>query len=248
MPSGTCDLVFSLQEFLKIVPGIAILPLSLYLAWRKIGVKILASISTSHGIGTAPRISGIVLRNMKDKPFAVFSIYALINNKIYYKVEDFDPPIIVGSLESARVETRPYSQLSLGADKFEPDFMPPNKIDIYLVCAEKLIKCKRVSHPDAGFVPALKRYRLATREVRTFNGVVYDDDAAYAIIYRLNSNLRTAIAHRSGFICRNWDFWFNAIPSDHMKSEEDVRRYLEAAGLGNMVEYYHVHSLNKRNA
>ncbi len=115
-----CNLVFSLQEFLKLVPGLVLFPFSLYFAWKKIGNKVLASISTSHEMIVAPRISSVAIRNMRDKPLTVFEIYAVIDDDVYFQVEKFDPPIIIKPLESALIETRPYSRLNLGREIFDP--------------------------------------------------------------------------------------------------------------------------------
>lgn len=144
-----CSLVFSIQEFLKLVPGLAIFPFSLYFAWKKVGNKVAASISTSHETTLAPRIREVVVRNMKDKPLTVFAIYAVVNEDVYFQVEKFEPPITVKPLESVQIETRPYSRLSIGEGKFEPAFMPPENIELYLVLARKAVKCKMMSHPDA---------------------------------------------------------------------------------------------------
>ncbi len=101
-----------------------------------------------------------------------------------------------------------------------------------------------VSHPGAAVLTTFREYRLATKEVRHFNGVVYNDDAAFAIIYRANSEVKTSIVHRSGFICHDWNFWFNMIPQEHMKSEADLSSYLRAVGLDKVAEYVSVHALN----
>lgn len=239
-----CDLVFSIQEFLKLVPGLVIFPFSLYFAWKRIGNKISASISSSHEITMASRISSVVVRNMKEKPLTIFAIYAVVNNEVYFQVEKFEPPIIVRPLEAIKIDTRPYSCLSLGIEKYEPRFLPSKGIEIYMVLAQKVIKCKMVSHPDTAAIPAFRKYRLATKEVRTFNGLVYNDDAAYAIMYRVNSEIKTAIVDRSGIILRNWDFWFNAIPQEHMKNEMDLKNYLGSVEFDKATEWFGVHALN----
>lgn len=72
---------------------------------------------------------------------------------------------------------------------------------------------------------------------------MYNDDAAFAITYRFNSVVKTALVARSGFICRGWDFWFNMIPSEHMKSEADLRSYLGTVGLDKAAEWFDVKAL-----
>jgi hypothetical protein len=240
-----CDLVFSVQEFLKIVPGMVIFPFSLYFAWKKISTKVLASILTAHDLMTAPRISSVVLRNLKDKPLTIFAIYALVNDEVYFEVDRCEPPIIIKALECAQIETRPYSQLTLDGQKFAPDFGPNKNIAIYLVAEKKVIKCKMVTHPD--LTANSKGYRHAAKETTTFNNTVYTDDAAFAIVYCVNANsdLRTAIVHRSGLILRDWEFWFNMIPQEHMKSEDDLKSFLEAMELNKATAWFKVHPLSQ---
>src|SRR5208282_1879475 len=236
--AAMCNLVFSIQEFLKLVPGIVLFPFSIYFAWKKIWNKVAASITISSELTVAPRISSVVLRNMADKPLTVFEIYAVLNNDVYFQVEQFDPPIVVKPLESIQIETKPYSRLILGSESPEPSLTPSMKIELYLVLARKVVKCKMVSHPYTASSPTFKKYRLATKEVRTFNGLVYNDDAVYAIIYRVNAEVKTAIVDRSGFICRGWNFWFNAIPPEHLKSESDLKSYLEGVEFDKATEWF----------
>src|ERR1035441_11057296 len=95
-----CDLVFSIQEFLKVVPGLVLFPFSLYFCWKRIGTRVLASAIIAHEIALPPRISSVVLRNLKDKPLAIFAIYAVVNDDVCFEVDHFDPPIIIKPLES----------------------------------------------------------------------------------------------------------------------------------------------------
>jgi hypothetical protein len=180
---------------------------------------------------------------MKDKPLPVFEIYAVVGD-VYFEVEQFDPPIIVKPLESIQVQTKPYSRLSLQTGKFEPSFIPSENIGLYLVLDRKVVKCKMVSHPYTNVIPALKKYRIAVKETATFNGQVYNEDSTYAIIYRVNSETKTAIVDRSGFICRNWNFWFNTTPKEHLKSESDLGNYLETVEFNKAAEWFKVQALN----
>ena len=201
-------MVLSIQEFLKIVPGIVIFPISFYLAWKKLGTKVAASFSVQFNRTTAKRISEVVLVNLKDKPITVFAIYAVLDQDISWEIDRLDPPIILKPLESSRIETHPYSELYLETEKFEPDFVSP-KIDIYIATSHKMVKCKAIPHPNLLKMSSLKHYRSATKNTRRFNGIVYNDGAAYAITYVINSEVKTAIVDRSGFIGGNFGFAFN---------------------------------------
>jgi len=234
-----CDLFFSAQEFLKLVPGLVIFPFTLYLAWKKLGVKVTASITTRHERAVAPRISDVVLMNLKDKPVTVFAVYAVIDDDIYWELEKFDPPIVLKSLESTRVEMPPYSELWIDSGKFEPDFIK-GKIDVFLALSHKVVKCKMVTHPNLMHIPAFKNYRNAPKHTKRLNDIVYNEFAAYAITYSTNSEILTAIVDRAGFICSNWNFHFNMFPSEAMRSREDLKKYLDAAEFGKMTKGFTV--------
>lgn len=238
-----CELVFSAQEFFKIVPGLVVFPFTMYFAWKKLGVKVTASITTGYERTVAPRISDVVLINIKDKPVTVFAIYATIGD-IYWELDKFDPPIVLKSLESTRLGMNPYSELWLDSGKYEPDFLKANDIKIFLVLSHKVVKCKMVTHPNLMHFPAFKGYRNACKHSKRFNNIVYNEFAAYAITYSLNSEIKTAIVDRSGFICCNWNFHFNMFPPEAMNSRENLKQYLDVAEFGKMVKGFTVHALN----
>ena len=234
------ELVFSVQEFLKIVPGLVIFPLSLYLAWKKIGIKVTASYTTQHQRIVAPRISKVVLMNQKDKALTVFAIYAVMDREITWEIDKFDPPIVLKPLESTCIETQPYSQLTLGADNFEPEFIPPYNIEIYIVLSHKVVKCEPVTHPTLLNISMFQEYRSASKHIKRFNDIVYNDYAAYAITYVIGSEIKTAIVDRAGFISCNWNFHFNAIPPEFMATEDEVRKYLERLQFEKFVKTFAV--------
>lgn len=242
-----CDLVFSAQEFLKIVPGLVVFPFTMYLAWKKLGVKVTASITTRHERTVAPRISDVVLMNLKDKPVTVFAVYAVIDGDIYWELDKFDPPVVLKSLESTRIETRPYSALLLDSVKFEPDFIMAKNIEIFLLLSHKVVKCKIVTHPNLMHIPAFKGYRNASKHTMQFNNIVYNEYAVYAITYSLNSEIKTAIVDCSGFICCNWNFPFNMFTPEAMKSKEDLKQYLDTVEFGKMTNGFTVDALTSFN-
>lgn len=237
-----CDLVFSLQEFLKILPGIVIFPFSLYFVWKKLSNRVTASITTHYQRTIAPRISEVVLANLKDGPLAIFAIYALLDKDIYIELDRFDPPLILKPLETLKIATDPYSQLIIGNDRFEPDFTR-SKIDIYLVLSDKIIKCIQAGHPNLQSLPVLLNHRYAIKETKKFNNIVYNEFAAYAITYRINAKIETTIVDKAGHIGGDWAFPFNAIPVDVMGSKEDVKQFLEKTIFGKLTDSFSVDAL-----
>ena len=119
-----CELVFSIQEFLKVIPGLVIFPLSFHLAWKKIGSdKVSCSITIRFNKISASRISAVTLSNHKDRPLTIFGIQAVIENDITYTIESFDPPITLKPLETITIKTNPYSSLYMGLEKWNPSFL-----------------------------------------------------------------------------------------------------------------------------
>lgn len=232
-----------MQEFLKIVPGIAIFPLSFYLAWKKIGESVSCSVTMSTSRISAGRVSAVVVTNHKDKPITIFEIQAVSDNDITFVVEKFDPPLVIKALETVTIDTKPYSMLLVGGDKWEPGFVASHKIDIYLVTPGKTIKCKMVSHPTLDKISEFKKYRQAAKVNKIYNGIAYNENAKYAITYKDGEGVKTAIVDVSGFINGEWRFRYNMIPTEHMTSVDGVREFLRVSRAAEALQIYGVDPL-----
>lgn len=240
-----CDLVFSIQEFLKLVPGLVLFPFSLYFAWKKIGTNVSVSYAIHHEHTLAPRISSVILTNHKDKPLTVFSIHAVIGRTVAYEVDKFEPPLVIKPLESLQIEPRPYSNLYLGDEPYVPDFARVNELEIYISVPNKVVFCKGQSAPHFHSFKQFDGYQFASKSTRTFNGLVYNDDAVFAITYKTGSAVATAIVDKSGFICRGWTYQYNMIPPEYMKSKADVKKYLELANFEKLADWFVIDELAK---
>ncbi|WGK88337.1 hypothetical protein [Pseudomonas migulae] len=239
------ELVESIKEFLKIAPGLLLLPFSCYLAWKKISNKILASFSTSHSKISATRIGNVVLSNLKDKPVPIFSIYATIDRHISIKVEEFNPPLILKGLESLSIETTPVSKYYIGRDEYEPSFMSPQKVELYIVSIGRPIKCKLVNPHSIESFREFSQYSMATTHTKKFNNFIYNDNVAYAIIYHFDGKHKTAFVERSGFICNEWDLRYNTIPAEQMKSASGINDFLKHCGYDKIFTNYRVLATNE---
>ena len=239
-----CALIFSLQEFLKLVPGLAILPFSLYLAWKKLGASVSASYSVRHENTVEPRLDTIVLTNHKDKPLTVFSIHAVIANEITYEVEKFDPPIVLKALESVRVETTPYSSLHIGEQSYRPDIAAFDQVTLYLCVPGRIVRCQEINTPGSMHLASRADYRIASKGTNRFNDCVYNEDARFAVTYKLGSNIATAIVDKGGSIVRGWHFRVNMVPPESMMNAVAVRKYLESKGFDRASDWFAVDSLN----
>ncbi|HTF96393.1 MAG TPA: hypothetical protein VL995_09695 [Cellvibrio sp.] len=237
-----CDLVFSLQEFLKIVPGLAIFPLTFYLAWKKIGRKISCSFTVGSDRINAQRITNVVLTNHKDSPVAIFEVSAVCENDISFSIEKLNPPIILKSLESVVIETKPYSNLTIGGDKYNPELVF-GKVQVYVACSDEMIKCKMVSHPTIFNHMKFEYLTQASKNINSFNGLIYNEKVKYAIIYNINSEIKTAFVDHSGFINGDGNFHYNLVPQELMDSKETVREFLKIMEVGPQFKILGVESL-----
>lgn len=241
-----CNFVFSIQEFLKVVPGLAIFPLSFYLAWKKLGVSVSASYTINFGRLTASRIGSIVLYNNKDRPVPIYAVHAMINRDIVYEVDKFDPPLILKPLEALSITTSEYSSLYLANGLFEPQFSPADLVEIYLETPDRMLLCKDRRNAQLGDFSGIKgTYQKASKHVSRFNGVVYNDNAAFAITYRADSHTETAIVDNSGFIGNGWEFRINHIPEEALIDKASVRRFLETIQFDNAVDWFVVDCLRR---
>lgn len=234
------ELLKTAKEILKIIPGLIALPFSIYFAWKKINHKILAYITVGHDRLSATRISNIVLSNLKDKPVPIFSIYAIIDRDISVEVEKFDPPLILKGLESLSINTSPVSSYFIGAENYEPRFMPPQELELYLVSTGKPIKCKISTPPSIQSLKELSKYSMATARTKRFNGFVYNESLAYAIIYHTEGQHKTAFIERSGFICKEWQYQYNMIPAEKMRNADGVREFIRHCGYDKIFTNYSV--------
>ncbi|MGH2420774.1 hypothetical protein EJ576_05490 [Pseudomonas sp. C 49-2] len=235
----------AVKEFLKIAPGLILLPLTGYLAWKKINNKILVSFSTYHSRTSATRIGNVVFSNLKDKPVPIFSVYAIIDRHISIKVEEFNPPIILKGLESLSIETSPVSNYYIGADEYEPSFMSPQKIELYVTSIGRPIKCKLTNSHSIESYHEFKHYSVATASTRKLNGFAYNDNVLYAIIYNFEGKLRTAFVEQGGFIGNEWGFYYNMIPEKQMESTCGIIEFLKHCKYDEIFTNYKVISPTK---
>jgi hypothetical protein len=234
-----CDLVFSAQEFLKILPGLAIFPLTFYLGWKKIGYRVTGSVTSTHQRTSAPRISQIVLVNHKDRPIPVCAVQAVIAGKRTFTIEEFDPPLILKALESITIETTPYSSLDFSDGPWKPPFNS-KELEIFLITSGKTVPVAIENHPTIRKLQTFLPYEHGTKSRFKFNGKVYNKDVAYAIAYKEGTERRTAFVDISGFISEDWDYKFNCLPTEALTSKQAVFECLKQAGFTDKFTIYDI--------
>ena len=236
---------FSFQEFLKIVPGLLIFPISLYLGLQKIGARVNAGISFGNNPISPLCIRYVDLRNMKDRTIVIYSIFVSINNDEYLlELKKCNPPLILKGYQSTIVEIPPYSFLLLDGKKFELDKSMTEKSTIYLELAHSTVKCNTLNYQKP-ISKRLSKYRILENITNNFNGIIYDENAVYAITYSSCSRVKTAIVNQSGIFHGEWEFDTLQLPMKSMSTKEAVEAELKAMGFGDHVDWFKVYFLSR---
>lgn len=228
-------------EFLKLVPGLVLFPLSLILAWKKIGNKALITYSVSHDRYTAPRLTNIVLTNCKDRPLIVHALYIIEDRQILVPLKEFNPPLVVKGLESAVIESDPASSYSVGEHPF--DFSFDNLREIYVLTTGGKFKCEADPTPNLWSIVQREDYQIVSTSRRTFNSHVYNDRVRYALVFSVGGITHTAFVDDDGLIGLEWPFPTNALSAEHMTDAATVKDVLESVYGKHMDGPLHVHTL-----
>jgi hypothetical protein len=233
----------SFQEFLKVVPGLLIFPISLYLGIQKIGTKVTARVSFGGNPISPYCIRYIDLRNLKDRTIVMYSIFASINDdEFLLELKKCNPPLIVKGYQSIIVEIPSYAFLQLDGKNFELDNSMMNKITIYLELAHSTIKCKTFNYHKP-ISRKLSKYRILKNITNNFNGIIYDKRAVYAITYGSENRVKTAIVNDAGIISGDWDFGILQMPMLSLRSKEAIEAQLEIMKFGDQVDWFKVYLL-----
>ncbi|MCF2947978.1 hypothetical protein L0668_07660 [Paraglaciecola aquimarina] len=202
-------IAFSNDKFRPILLLIASV-FTIYFAYKKIGNKVTAKYTVGTSSFESERITEVVLSNKRDKPVAIHSIHAVFENDLWLQLDKYSPPEILKPFESIALSTKPYSFLSVGGDKFEPNYLDAT---IYLLSDEKTIKC------DSSITKnILDKYTKISVNTCQYNGFVYDETVAFILVYIINDELKTAFIHSSGYIGNEWGFNPNHLGQEATKN------------------------------
>jgi hypothetical protein len=221
----------AIESALKIVPGLVLLPLTFFLGWKKIGNKVQASFSWQHERISANRLTNLVITNLKDKPITVHEIHILIDRHIVVPVQRLSPPQVIKGLESVVIEPDRVSHYNLGDEEYEPEWRPGQMIEMFLTTQHGPIQCEIVNTPSIESYKKFKDYALAVTHTRKYNDIVINDEAAYALIYKYDGEVKTAILERSGFITVNWRFLPNALRKEDLATAQTVKAALMSSDI-----------------
>lgn len=228
-----------LFEIIKSMSLVAV-PITMYLAWTKIGRKVAAYSSWGMNRTSAPGIDSVTLMNLKDKSLVVFAIHATVDD-LSIPLREFKPPLILKGMEAIRVEIDPVSEYVVGGDNFEFDFLVTRdlKFNIYIDTISKTIKCQKRG-PSHQFLFAKKRNLRHVMPLRnSFNGRIYGSMIKYAIVYRDAGNkTSTAFIDDVGVI--DWGISPNMLQRHQITSEISIEAALKQHGVGALIEPFFV--------
>jgi hypothetical protein len=231
-----CELVFSVQEFLKIVPGLVLFPLSIYLAVKKMGTGVSFTYTWSiSNIGE--RISSVVLVNEKDKPVIIQGIAAQCEG-VEINLNCFKDPLILKAYEATRVVAEPYSSLSLNGKPWNvPHKAVEGNVDIFLEFSDgQRHKCKPLLKRFQWFVKKYPSAPIAIKHKVERNGMLYNPDIIrFIVTYRHDNRQMTTFIERSGFISESTGLGVNMLRPDEMVSPEVAETALRKATPGLVV-------------
>ncbi len=239
------EYLFSFQEFLKVVPGLLIFPISLYLGLQKIGTKVSARISFGSNPISPFCIRYVDLRNMKDRTIVIYSIFASIDNDEYLlELKKCNPPLILKAHQSIVAEIPPYSFLLLEGKRFDLDDSMMKKTTIFLELAHKTVKCDTLNYHKP-ISKKLSKHRILQNVTNNFNGIIYDKHAVYAITYGSELRVKTAIINDAGIFSGDWNFPVLQITMQSMRSKEAIEAELNAMNFKNQVDWFKVYLLRE---
>ncbi|WP_314435467.1 hypothetical protein [Massilia timonae] len=225
------DLVFSFQEFLKVAPGLAIFPLTAYLAWKKIGVSV-SFFPTLRNDGNGARISTVVLVNNKDRPVVITGLVAVCD-QVRFDLDKFDSPLVLKAYESIMVEPRAHSFFSLHNKEIEPSFSGFMDMQLYIKLPHEYYPC----------IPVFKKSRFWRRGVRAkyharghrmiFNDKLYNPSKVkYAVEYKVDGTSRTTFIGTGGIIRDSDGLAHNFLSPSSLSSPEAALSALQRDNPG----------------
>lgn len=226
MPSEVATSVWSgVAEFLKLVPGLVLFPITLMLAWKKIGHKAMITYSVSHDRYTAPHLSNIVLTNCKDKPLIVHALYIIVDRHVMFPLKEFEPPLVVKGLESTVIESEPASSYHVGGHPFEISFGAMR--EVYVLTTGGSFKCDADPTPRLATIAKGGDYQMVQADTHTYNSHVFNHSVRYAMMFSIGGKRYTAFVDVGGHIGLEWPFRVNHLTPEHMTDAATVKTTLE---------------------
>lgn len=194
-------------------------------AMNKLGAKAVYNATVTHKINRPSHISNITISNLKDKPLVIQEILIkFTKEQAFYTLQKFTPPLIIKNHEATSITPVDYSSFSLTINPFDD---PLTKIEVLLVTNDNIISCKRSKTAASLIAKKMKGLHQVGVNTAKFNGKVFSAEARYAILRREGDKTVTSFLLASGLIVDEWNFRYNGIPPEDMKSEEAIKDALK---------------------
>jgi hypothetical protein len=231
-----------ISEFLKLVPGVILLPISFIIGWKKIGHRATISYSLVHENFQAPRLNNLLLTNLKDKPLIVHALYADVEHHALLKIKEFETPLVVKGLESTVIETDPVSSYCIARTSYDP---PLSDIKaVYVVTTGKRFRCLIDNTPTLYSIAKGDQYKEIKAKTFSYLGLTFDSHVRYGLSFEVAGERYASLVGQSGFIGGNWPFGANMLMPEDMKSPESVKQALDSVYGKLLGESLLVHELN----
>lgn len=235
----------NLKEFFKLAPGLALLPVSIYLAWKKLFLKASASIQISYGRLTGAQISSVTVFNEKDKPLIITALHLAIDKDYYLKLKKFETPLIIKGLEAVNITPDEISYYYIGSDEIEDPFSGSRKLEVYISTPNKVFRCSQLNSLNIYKPLALRHMKEVSTHIQSFNGVTYTKHAVYAVCYSVKGEEHLALIDDGGLIGRDWTYLPNAINLENMPSTKAIEKLLTELPIAKSFDWLYVHKLKK---
>lgn len=198
-------------------------------ASKKWGHKAIYHATISHSLNRPTRITSLSIANLKDKPLIIYELHIRFNHSNhYFCLQKFNPPLVIKGLEATTLEPDDYSSLSIEPNPFSQYNID---IDLFLTTERTVVKCKQNTPPERLIRKYMKKATELTKSNNRFNSKIYTSQAAYALIYAYKGEQRTSFLLTHGFICDEWPFRFNALPSGSMENIESITAAINELSL-----------------
>lgn len=227
-----------LESSFKPVLVLAASIFTIFFSWKKIGYRVNVTYTIKSESSSHQRIDNIIFQNKKDKPINIYKVFAVFDKTYCLEIEKFSTPLVLKPYESIHIQTKEFSHLTIESDRYCPNFW---NVNIYIESDEKIIKCKTKLHESIDI-----SYIKVTKNVKTFNGLVYNDKVTYILVYSVNSTQKTAFIYDSGFICQEWSFHYNGIQHKNEKIEaNEIISFLEQ-NYATAITSYQLYKINNQ--
>lgn len=203
-------------------------------ASKKWGTKAVYFATIGASLNKPLSLTSLSITNLKDKPLIIYQIVVVINRKkLFFKLQEFDPPLVIKGLEATSLVPKPYSKLEIEPNPF---LDPKLDIELILITESTAIKCKAAKSPERIVYKHMKKIKPITVTRKIFNKKIYTNDTALALVYMYQGVQHTSFLLKNGLICDEWPFQTNKLSKDEMQDKDTIQQ-----ALTTIAEKYDVH-------